>query len=164
MVLGKEKLRMPPRILDFPDSFKALVGQEIAVTDWFNVTQERIQQFADATLDHQWIHVDVERALRESPFKAPIAHGFLTLSLLPHFMHEAIQITQGVRLGVNYGLNRVRFVSPVRAGSNIRARIALQSLKDVAPSGMEAVFNVTVELEGGEKPCCIVEWVVRYYR
>ena len=153
---------MPKRILNSPDALKDLIGQEIAVTDWFNVTQERIQQFADATLDHQWIHVDVERARRESPFKAPIAHGFLTLSLLPHFMHQALEIKQGIRLGVNYGLNRVRFVSPVRAGSNIRARIVLQSLKDV-PDGMEAVFNATVEVEGGEKPCCVAEWVVRYY-
>jgi len=154
---------MPPRTLDSPDALKDLVGQEIAVTSWFNVTQERIQQFADATLDHQWIHVDVARARRESPFKAPIAHGFLTLSLLPHFMHEALQIRQGVRLGVNYGLNRVRFVSPVPAGSNIRARIVLQSLKDVQ-DGMEAVFNATVELEGGAKPACVAEWVARYYR
>jgi acyl dehydratase len=155
---------MPKRILDSPDDLKDLVGQEIAVTDWFNVTQERIQQFADATLDHQWIHVEVDRARRESPFGAPIAHGFLTLSLLPHFMHEALQIKRGIRMGVNYGLNRVRFVSPVRAGSNIRARITLQSLKDVPPNGMEVVFNSTVELEGGEKPCCVAEWVARYYR
>jgi acyl dehydratase len=155
---------MPKRILDSPEALKDLVGQEIAVTEWFNITQERIQQFADATLDHQWIHVDVERARRESPFKAPIAHGFLTLSLLPHFMHQALEIKQGIRLGVNYGLNRVRFVSPVRAGSNIRARIVLQSLKDVSPDGMEAMFNATVEVEGGEKPCCLAEWVVRYYR
>ena len=155
---------MPKRTLESPDALKNLIGQEISVTDWFNVTQERIQQFADATLDHQWIHVDVERARRESPFKAPIAHGFLTLSLLPHFMHEALEIRQGIRLGVNYGLNRVRFVSPVRAGSNIRARIALQSLKDVPASGVEAVFNATGEVEGGEKPCCVAEWVVRYYQ
>src|SRR5712671_1283537 len=155
---------MSKRILDSPDALKNLVGQEIAVTDWFNVTQERIQQFADATLDHQWIHVDVERARRESPFRAPIAHGFLTLSLLPHFMHEALEIKHGIRLGVNYGLNRVRFVSPVPAGSNIRARVALQSLKDVPPSGMEAVFNVTIEVEGSDKPCCVAEWVVRYYK
>jgi acyl dehydratase len=155
---------MPKRTLDSPEALKALIGQEIAVTDWFNVTQERIEQFADATLDHQWIHVEVERARRESPFKAPIAHGFLTLSLLPHFMHQALEIKRGVRMGVNYGLNRVRFVSPVRAGSNIRARIVLQSLKDVPPDAMEAVFNATVEVQGGEKPCCVAEWVVRYYR
>jgi acyl dehydratase len=155
---------MAKRILDSPDSLKELIGQELAVTDWFNVTQERIQQFADATLDHQWIHVEVERARRESPFKAPIAHGFLTLSLLPYFMHEAIEIKSGVRMGVNYGLNRVRFVSPVRAGSNIRARIMLAAMKDVPPNAMEVVFNATVEVEGGDKPCCVAEWVARYYR
>jgi len=155
---------MPKSALDSPDALKELVGREIAVTDWFTITQERIQQFADSTLDHQWIHVDVARAQRESPFRAPIAHGFLTLSLLPHFMHEALAIKQGVRLGVNYGLNRVRFVSPVRAGSNIRARIALQALKDVPPNGVEGVFNATIELENSEKPCCVAEWVVRYYR
>src|SRR5262249_42598463 len=118
---------MPKRILDSPDSLKDLIGQELAVSDWFNVTQERIQQFGDAPLDHQWIHIVVGRASRESPFKAPVAHGFLTLSLLPHFMHEAIEIRQGIRMAVNYGLNRVRFVSPVPAGSNIRARITLVS-------------------------------------
>lgn len=155
---------MPKRVLDSPDALKELVGQEVAVTDWFTITQERIQQFADATLDHQWIHVDVERALRESPFQAPIAHGFLTLSLLPHFMHEALEIKQGIRLGVNYGLNRVRFVSPVSAGSKVRARIALQSLKDVPPNGVEGIFNATMEAEKGDKPCCVAEWVVRYYR
>jgi acyl dehydratase len=155
---------MPKRVLDSPDALKELVGQEISITDWFTVTQERIQQFADATLDHQWIHVDVERAQRDSPFQAPIAHGFLTLSLLPHFMHEALEVKHGVRLGVNYGLNRVRFVSPVRAGSNIRARIALQSLKDVQPDDIEALYNATVELENSAKPCCVAEWIVRYYR
>jgi acyl dehydratase len=154
---------MPGRTLDSPDSLKTLVGQEIAVTGWFTVAQERIQQFANATLDHQWIHIDAERARRESPFRAPIAHGFLTLSLLPHFMHEALEIKQGVRMGVNYGLNRVRFVSPVPAGSNIRARFVLQSIKDVPPNAMEATFNVTVELEGSEKPCCVAEWIARYY-
>jgi acyl dehydratase len=153
---------MPKRTLASPSALKELIGQEIAVTDWFTITQERIQQFADATLDHQWIHVDVERARLESPFRAPIAHGFLTLSLLSHFMHEAFGFEQGLRLAVNYGLNRVRFVSPVKAGSNIRARVTLQLLKDVPPKGMEAVFNATMEVEGAEKPCCVAEWVVRY--
>ena len=159
-----KKKRMPKRILDSPSSLKDLVGQELAITDWFNITQDRVQQFADATLDHQWIHIDVERARRESPFGAPIAHGFLTLSLLSHLMHEALEIKQGLRLAVNYGLNRVRFVSPVRVGSNIRARMALQSLKDAPSNGMEVVFNATVEVEGGDKPCCVAEWVVRYYQ
>jgi len=146
------------------DSLKDLVGQELAVSDWFLVTPERIQQFADATLDHQWIHVDVERAKRESPFEAPIAHGFLTLSLLPHLMHDAIGIQDGVRMGVNYGLNRLRFVSPVRSGTKVRARFLLQSIKEVQPNGVEAVYEATVEGDEGDKPRCVAEWVVRYYR
>ncbi|HEY6306531.1 MAG TPA: MaoC family dehydratase [Candidatus Angelobacter sp.] len=155
---------MPKRMVSSLDSLKELVGQEVAVTDWFTLTQERIQQFADVTLDHQWIHVDVERAKRESPFGAPIAHGFLTLSLLPHFMHEAIGIQEGVRMGVNYGLNRLRFVSPVRSGTQIRARFTLQSIKHVDPKGMEIVYLATVEGENTERPFCVAEWVVRYYR
>ena len=155
---------MPTRTLNNLESLKELVGQEVGVTDWFTVTQERIQQFADATLDHQWIHVDVERAKRESPFGAPIAHGFLTLSLLPHFMHEVLGVKDGVRMGVNYGLNRLRFVSPVRVGSKVRARFTLQSLKEVQPKGVEAVYQATVEGENNPKPCCVAEWVVRYYR
>jgi acyl dehydratase len=146
------------------DALKQLVGQELSVSDWFTVDQERIQQFADATLDHQWIHVDVERAERESPFKAPIAHGFLTLSLLPHFMHDAIGIESAGRMGVNYGLNRLRFVSPVRAGTRVRARFALQSVKDVENNGIETVYAVTVEGENGEKPLLVAEWVTRAYR
>ncbi|HKW76000.1 MAG TPA: MaoC family dehydratase [Terriglobales bacterium] len=154
----------PKRMLDSLDSLKDLVGQEVAVTDWFTMTQERVQQFADATLDHQWIHVDVERAKRESPFKGPIAHGFLTLSLLAHFMQSAVGIRHGVRMGVNYGMNKIRFVSPVRVDSRIRARFVLQTLKDVEPNGVEAQYNATVEAEGSEKPACIAEWLVRYYR
>ena len=154
----------PKRVLESLDALKELAGQEVAVTDWFTMTQERVQQFADATLDHQWIHVDVERAKRESPFKGPIAHGFLTLSLLAHFMQSAVGIGQGVRMGVNYGMNKVRFVSPVRVGSRIRARFVLQSIKDVEPNGVEAQYNATIEVEGSEKPACVAEWLVRYYR
>jgi acyl dehydratase len=155
---------MAKRVVSSVDSLQELVGQEVAVSDWFTVTQERIQQFADVTLDHQWIHVDAERARRESPFGAPIAHGFLTLSLLPHFMQEALGIQEGIRMGVNYGLNRVRFVSPVRCGTKVRARFVLQSVKDVQPQGVEAVYGTTIEAENGERPCCVAEWVVRYYR
>lgn len=155
---------MPKRELESLDALKALVGQEVAVTDWFTMTQDRIQAFADATLDHQWIHVDVERAKRESPFKAPIAHGFLTLSMLAHFMGQAVSIKSGLRMGVNYGMNKVRFVSPVRVDSKIRARFALQSLKDVEPNGVEATYNATIETEGSDKPACVAEWLVRYYR
>lgn len=145
-------------------ALKELTGQEVGASEWFTVTQERIQQFADATLDHQWIHVDVERAKRESPFGAPIAHGFLTLSLLPHFMHEALAISETLRMGVNYGLNRLRFVSPVRSGANIHARFKLLSVKDVEPDGVEVVYEATVEAQNSQKPCCVAEWVVRYYR
>jgi acyl dehydratase len=139
------------------------VGQEIGVTDWFVLSQERIQQFADATGDHQWIHVDVERARRESPFKTTIAHGFLTLSLLPQFMPQVVQIKGGMRMGINYGLNRLRFVSPVRTETRIRARFTLQSVKDFG-EGLEIVYLATVEGEGSAKPCLVAEWVVRYYR
>lgn len=155
---------MPPRIFESLDAVKEMVGQEVAVTEWFTMTQDRVQDFADATLDHQWIHVDVERAKRESPFKTPIAHGFLTLSMLAHFMEGAVSIQQKFRLAVNYGMNKVRFVSPVKVGSKIRARFVLAAAKDVEPNGLEAQYNTTVEIEGSEKPACVAEWLVRYYR
>jgi acyl dehydratase len=155
---------MPARIVESLDALKQMVGQEVAVTDWFTMTQQRVQQFADATLDHQWIHVDVERAKRESPFKTPIAHGFLTLSLLAHFMEEAVAIKQKFSLAVNYGMNKMRFVSPVKVGAKIRARFVLAAAKDVEPNGLEAQYNATIEIEGSTKPACVAEWLVRYYR
>lgn len=145
------------------DQLKDRVGQEIGVTDWFTMTQDRINEFAEVTGDSQWIHVDVERARLESPFKTTIAHGFLTLSLLPQFMPQIMKISGGLRMGINYGLNRLRFVSPVRSGSRIRARYVLQSAKDV-DGGAEIVYLVTVEGENLSKPCLVAEWVVRYYR
>jgi acyl dehydratase len=153
---------MPPIVLETLQSLKNFVGREIATTDWFLVTQERIRQFAEATEDRQWIHVDPERAQRESPYGATIAHGFLTLSLLSHFMGQAIHISNGVRLSINYGLNRVRFPAPVRADTEIRARVTLQSLKEF-PDSVEAVFGVSMEGKAAAKPCCVAEWVVRYY-
>jgi acyl dehydratase len=153
---------MAPLVVENAHALKDFVGREIAVTDWFTMTQERIQQFAEATEDRQWIHLDRERAQKESPYGTTIAHGFLTLSLLSHFMKQALQIRSGIRMGINYGLNRVRFPSAVRADSKIRARVALQSLKE-HPDGVEAVFSFIVETENGQKPCCIAEWVVRYY-
>ena len=154
---------MTELILESPAALKDFVGREIAVTDWLTVTQERINLFAEATEDRQWIHVDGERAARESPFKGTIAHGFLTLSLIAHFMQQAIKIQSGLRMAVNYGLNRVRFTAPVRSGTKIRARIALLSTKDIATDAMEVIFTVTVECEGSEKPCCVAESIVRYY-
>ena len=145
------------------DALKNFVGHEIGVSDWLQVTQERIQQFAEATEDRQWIHLDEERAKRESPYGTTIAHGFLTLSLISHLMKQAVQIQSELRMAVNYGLNRVRFPAPVPAGSRIRGRFGLAELKEL-PKGVEAVFSVTVESEGKEKPCCVAEWIVRYYR
>jgi acyl dehydratase len=154
---------MNPLVLETPRSLNEFVGREIAVTDWLSVTQERIRQFAEVTEDRQWIHVDRERAQQESPYGTTIAHGFLTLSLVSHFMKQAIQIRSGVRMGVNYGLNRVRFPSPVRADSQIRARVKVNSVKEL-PDAVEAVFEVSVEGQDSEKPHCVAEWIVRYYR
>jgi len=151
-----------PLVLETPHSLRDFIGRELALTDWFPIAQERIEQFAEVTEDRQWIHVDRERAERESPYGTTIAHGFLTLSLLSRFLKEAIQIRGGVRMTVNYGLNRVRFPSAVRTGSKIRVRFILQSLKDVTDA-LEAVFDARVEVQGSDKPCCVAEWVVRYY-
>lgn len=137
------------------------VGRDVAVSDWIEVSQERINQFAESTDDRQWIHVDAERAARESPFKETIAHGFLTLSLLSALGKRALSVG-GVRLGINYGLDRVRFVSPVPAGSRIRGRFTLSALTDIS-GGVQVTWKVTVEREGGDKPSCIAEWLVRYY-
>jgi acyl dehydratase len=151
-----------PLVLETPHSLRDLLGRELTLTDWFLIAQKRIEQFAEVTEDRQWIHVDRERAVRESPYGTTIAHGFLTLSLLSRFMREAIQIRSGVRMSVNYGLNRVRFPSAVRADSKVRVRFILQSLKDVSDA-LEAVFDTRVEVQGSDKPCCVAEWVVRYY-
>ena len=137
------------------------VGHQIAVSDWFEVTQARINQFADATGDHQWIHVDTERAAAELPSHTTIAHGFLTLSLLSTLIRESIRVT-GLRMAINYGLNRVRFVSPVPAGSRIRALITLKAV-DAVSGGFQVTWDVTIEREGGDKPAAIAQWVVRYY-
>jgi acyl dehydratase len=151
-----------PLLFENPNSLTEWVGREIVVTDWFTITQDLIQRFADVTGDRQWIHLDEGRARRDSPYQTTIAHGFLTLSLLSRFIREIVEIRGGVRMTVNYGLNRVRFPSPVRAGSRIRARFVVQSVKQV-PDALEATFQVTIEAEGSEKPCCVAEWVLRYY-
>jgi acyl dehydratase len=154
---------MPPLVVENLDALKDLVGREFAITDWFEVTQERIRQFAEATEDRQWIHLDSDRAQKDSPYGTTIAHGFLTLSLLSHFSKQALQIRDGVGMIINYGLNRVRFSAPVPAGSNVRARFTLQSLKDVGNSS-EAVFSVVIEVQNQLKPACLAEWVIRIYR
>jgi acyl dehydratase len=154
---------MPPFEIENLNSLKQWEGREFPATDWLVVTQDRIQKFADATEDRQWIHLDPERAQRESPFGGTIAHGFLTLSLLSHWMKEAIQIRSGVAMSVNYGLNKVRFPSAVRAGSKVRARVTLLSAKE-SPEFVDATFVIHVESESSEKPCCVAEWLVRFYQ
>lgn len=140
---------------------KTLIGQEVAVSDWVDISQERINTFADATGDHQWLHVDVERAKCESPFKGPIAHGFLTLSLLPMLLENAIHMTD-VKIAVNYGLNKVRFPAPVLVNSRLRARLKLLEVEDIT-DGAQMIWEVIIEREGSAKPVCVAESILRRY-
>lgn len=151
---------MAARVVQF-NEVKSLVGQELGVSDWHVVTQPEIQAFADATHDHQWIHIDVERAKKESPFGGPIAHGYYTLSLAPYLMDQ-IWSVQGVKMGVNYGLNKLRFPAPVPIGKRVRARAKLENVEDV-PRGMQVTVGISFEVEGGTKPVCIAEALYRYY-
>ncbi len=139
----------------------SLKGQELGTSDWFEITQERVNTFADATGDHQWIHLDVERAKAESPFGGPIAHGYLTLSLIVPLVAQTYTITDAV-MGVNYGLNKVRFPAPVPVGSRVRATATLLDVEEVA-GGVQNTVSVLIEREGGDKPVCIAEWVTRAY-
>ncbi|AEI76369.1 putative enoyl-CoA hydratase 1 [compost metagenome] len=150
------------------EELEGLQGQEVAVSDWIEVTQQQVNQFADATGDHQWIHIDVERAKKESPYGGPIAHGFLTLSLLPKFMHNALHMPS--KIGVNYGLNRVRFTAPVPVGSKLRARIKLLKVDRLDPLpkspelvGAQSTWEVTIEREGSDRPVCVAESISRRY-
>jgi acyl dehydratase len=142
------------------EGVKAKAGQEWGRSEWLQVTQDRIDQFADATNDHQWIHVDAERA-KKGPFGTTIAHGFLTLSLIPGLTGTLVKV-EGVRMGINYGLNKVRFPSPVRVGSRVRAVSKNVSVDDVE-GGVQVVNQVTIEIEGQEKPACVAETVSRFY-
>jgi acyl dehydratase len=140
----------------------ACVGQEVAVSDWITITQEQVNQFAEATGDHQWIHVDVEKA-KAGPFGGPIAHGFLTLSLLPRIYETAMSVVES-RMGVNYGLNRVRFMAPVPVGGRVRGRMKLLTSEPIPNDGLQMTWETTIELEGSPKPACVAESVVRRFR
>ncbi len=139
----------------------ACIGQEVAVSDWLTITQQQVNLFAEATGDHQWIHVDPEKAAA-GPFGATIAHGYLTLSLLPKFFESSMDIID-CRMGVNYGLNKVRFMAPVPVGSRLRARMTLLSAEPIEGKGLQMAWNVTVEREGADKPVCVAEALVRRY-
>ncbi|HRH06666.1 MAG TPA: MaoC family dehydratase [Burkholderiaceae bacterium] len=139
----------------------ACVGQEVAVSDWITITQQQVNTFADATGDHQWIHVDAEKA-KTGPFGGTIAHGFLTLSLLPRFLESSVVIND-VRMGINYGLNKVRFVNPVLVGSRLRARMSLAASENIENNGKQMVWDITIEIEGKDKPACVAQAVIRSY-
>jgi len=152
---------MPVTQIESIAALANFAGKEVGISDWLEVSQERIDQFAEASEDRQWIHLDPDRAARESPYKTTIAHGFLTLSLLSVLARHALSVS-GVRMGINYGLNRVRFVAPVPAGARIRGRFTLGNVEQIK-GGVQSTWNVTVECEGSDKPCCVAEWLVRYY-
>jgi|SRR5215472_12111225 acyl dehydratase len=147
-----------PRVINGLEELRSLAGQEVGASDWVTVTQEMIDRFADLTGDHQWIHIDVERAKRESRFGKTIAHGFLTVSLLPHMSRDTMDIRGDFKMRVNYGFNRLRFVSPVPAGARIRARFTAQKVTED-----EVTWLVTVDVEGSEKPALVAEWLGRFY-
>ena len=151
---------------DLVEEITKKLGEETRLSDWLNVGQSMIQGFADVTKDHQWIHVDVDRSTKESPFGSTVAHGFLTLSLIPHLggMVDATEPAYpGLKLAVNYGLNRVRFQNPVTAGSNVRTRTKLVGVDKINDECFQVVGEVTIEIEGKEKPACVAEMVSRYY-
>jgi acyl dehydratase len=143
------------------EEMKTLIGSEVAVSEWLEITQERVNQFADATNDHQWIHVDVERAKRESPYGGTIAHGFLTLSLVSSMLENALRMVD-MKMGLNYGLNKVRFPGPVPVGSRLRARISIRSVEDIE-GGAQVEWGVVIEREGQAKPVCVAEFLMRRY-
>jgi acyl dehydratase len=154
---------MAARTIERVEELKSLEGEEVGVSDWFEVTQERIDQFADLTHDRQWIHVDPERAVRESPYKATVAHGFFSLSLISMLSKQVVVLRGDFQRLINYGLNKVRFPAPVPAGARIRGRFTLDSVREFA-GGIQIVWRVAIEHEGGEKPCVVAEWVTRAYR
>jgi acyl dehydratase len=148
------------KVFDGPDEVLAAVGTELGVGDWLTVTQPEVNTFADVTGDHQWIHVDPERA-KDSPFGSTVVHGFFTLSLLPRMLAEVFEF-KGFAYGVNYGLNRVRFPAPFPVGARVRVRVTLSAVEPV-PGGLQATTTCTVEREGGSKPVCVADLLSRMY-
>jgi acyl dehydratase len=151
----------PAATLHNAAALRALIGAEPLVSEWLTVDQARVDRFAEATGDHQWIHVDPERARRESPFGGPVAHGFLTLALIPALLGKTLALEQ--RMGVNYGLNRVRFTSPVPVGSQLRGKFVVESVVDIDNAGVQVEWTVTLEKQGSDRPVCVAEFITRHY-
>ena len=151
------------RVFNDFNELKAAVGAEVGVSDWIEITQDRINKFAEATGDEQWIHVDTERAARESPGGSTIAHGLLSLSLIPMFIRGIIGV-KGLKNTLNYGANRIRYLTPVPAGSRLRARVTVVEAEDVPPDALRVTYKVTIELEGGKRPACVAEVIGQHYR
>ena len=151
------------RIFDGFDEIQSAVGTEVGVSDWMEITQDRINKFAEATGDEQWIHIDVERAARESPGGKTIAHGLLSLSLIPSLIREIIGL-KVVKNTLNYGANRVRYLTPVPAGSRLRGRVEVMAAEDVPPNALRVTYKVTIEIEGGKRPACVAEVIGQHYR
>ena len=145
------------------DELTAAVGEDLGTSDWLEIDQARVDAFADATGDHQWIHVDPERAKKESPFGGPIAHGYLTLSLGPNLAPQIMRV-EGIKMGVNYGCNKVRFPSPVPVGSNVRLGIELSKVEEIGADGVQATMTFTYEVQDAPKPACVAEVIIRYYQ
>ena len=151
-----------PTIVQGIPGLKPLVGTQLGVSDWVTVSQEQIDRFADATGDHQWIHCDVERARRESPFKGTIAHGYLTISLAPALMPQVVRV-EGVRMGVNYGVDKMRLPSPVPAGARLRMAAEVKDVRELPGGGARATFGLSFEVEGQAKPACVADAIYVYY-
>jgi len=150
-----------PTTFQSPSELPAAVGRHLGYSDWLPITQDRVDLFADATGDHQWIHVDPERA-KSGPFGGPIAHGYLTLSLVNLFLPQIVEV-RGISMGVNYGADRVRFPAPVRVGARVRGGAELLKVEETKDGGVQATIRVTVEIEGGGRPACVVDTISRYY-
>jgi acyl dehydratase len=151
------------RVFEDFDELKAAVGTEIGVSEWVEITQDRINIFAEATGDEQWIHIDQDRAARELPGKTTIAHGLLTLSLIPMFMRSIVGL-RGLKNTLNYGANKIRYLSPVPAGARLRARVGVVSAEDVPPDALRVTYKVTIEIDGGQRPACVAEVIGQHYR
>jgi len=152
---------MTARVINGIDEIKTLVGEHLGYSPYMEITQERVNQFADATGDHQWIHIDVERAKKESPFGGPVAHGYLTLSLGP-VLYPQVAVFKGFKMGVNYGANKIRFMSPVPVGANLRLGVKVLAVDDI-PGGIQNTMEFTFEIEGAAKPACVAELIFRSY-